>query len=61
MALMEAITVENQFLFEKSSNGLDPPPLYFWNPLRNFLVYLILDKLKVLSIFELLVILLHFP
>ena len=43
---------KNLLLFGKSSNGLDPP-LYFWNPLRNFFLNRILDEPKFLKFLDL--------
>ena len=51
MDVREAITKKNLLLFGKSSNGLDTPPLYFWNPWRNFFLNLIFYKLKFLNMF----------
>ena len=51
LCLREAIQ-KNLYLFGKSPNGLDPPPLYFFNPSKNFFLTLILDKLKFIKIFR---------
>ena len=36
LLLRKAIQRKNVLLFGFFPNGLDPPPLCFWNPLRNF-------------------------
>ena len=36
----------------KSSNGLDPPSLYFWNPLMNFFLILFLTNLSYSKCFD---------